>query len=198
MTRILVIRHGESEWNATGRWQGQQNAPLTDLGRRQAVAAGSRLGTVDAIVASDLDRALETAKLVAEHLGVGPVRAEARLRERHAGEWEGLTRAEIDARWPDFLGTGRRPPGWESDEELLDRVRACLVELAAGLVGGEALVFSHGGVIRALERAAGGDSQPIPNLGARWLDVTGDDIRLGDRVTLIDPDDVEITIPGQI
>lgn len=198
MSRILVVRHGESEWNAAGRWQGQQDPPLTALGRRQALAAAANLGVVDEIVASDLQRAAETAALVAEHLGIGPVHVDARIRERHAGPWEGLTRAEIDALYPGFLGEGRRPTGWEDDDVLVARARGFLVELAAGLDGGDALAFSHGGVIRALERLLGADNQPIPNLGARWFEVVGDEIGLGERVLLIDPDDVEVTIPGQI
>ena len=103
MTRVLLIRHGQSEWNADGRWQGQADPPLTDLGRHQALHAARNLGTVDAIVASDLQRASETALIIAEALGVGPVVLEPGLRERDAGEWSGLTRAEIERDWPGYL-----------------------------------------------------------------------------------------------
>ena len=146
MTRVLLIRHGQSEWNADGRWQGQADPPLTDLGRHQAMHAARNLGAVDAIVASDLQRASETALIIAEALGVGPVVLEPGLRERDAGEWSGLTRAEIERDWPGYLdspsadrhaafgvapgpatvGTPsagrRRPPSWEPDDVLLDRV----------------------------------------------------------------------------
>jgi len=100
VTRMLLARHGQSEWNALGRWQGQADPPLSELGRQQARAAADRLGTVDAIVSSDLERALATAAIIAEVLGVGPVLVEPRLRERSAGEWSGLTRDEIEADWP--------------------------------------------------------------------------------------------------
>jgi broad specificity phosphatase PhoE len=198
MARVLLIRHGESLWNAEGRWQGQADPPLTDLGRRQAIAAAQRLGVVDEIVASTLERALETAMLVSDQLGIGPVHPDPRLRERHAGEWQGLTRAEIDAGWPGFLGSGRRPDGWEPDEELLVRVLAALIDLAATVGTGDALVFTHGGVIRAVERAFDAKSPPIENLGGRWLEFDGTEIEIGERVVLIDPDEVEVTIPGQI
>src|SRR5687767_11323336 len=95
-TRVLLVRHGQSEWNATGRWQGQADPPLTDLGRRQARSAAAALGTVDAVFASDLQRASETALIIAGELGVGPVVVDPDLRERDAGEWSGLTRVEIE------------------------------------------------------------------------------------------------------
>ena len=103
MTRVLLIRHGQSEWNADGRWQGQADPPLTDLGRHQALHASRNLGVVDAIVASDLQRATETALIIAGELGVGPLVLEPGLRERDAGEWSGLTRAEIERDWPGYL-----------------------------------------------------------------------------------------------
>src|SRR3546814_7398309 len=73
MARVLLVRHGQSEWNATGRWQGQADPPLTDLGRAQAHHAARSLGVVDAIVASDLQRAADTALIISGALGVGPV-----------------------------------------------------------------------------------------------------------------------------
>jgi len=108
-TRALLTRHGQSEWNALGRWQGQADPPLSDLGRRQAHEAARSLGTVDGIWASDLQRAAETAVIIGDDMGVGPVVLDADLRERDAGEWTGLTRAEIERRYPGFLPDGRRP-----------------------------------------------------------------------------------------
>src|SRR3546814_1711635 len=105
MTRVLLVRHGQSEWNATGRWQGQADPPLTDLGRAQAHHAARSLGVVDAIVASDLQRAADTALIISGELGVGPVVLDEGLRERDAGEWSGLTRAEIERDWPGYLRT---------------------------------------------------------------------------------------------
>jgi probable phosphoglycerate mutase len=186
MTRMLLTRHGQSEWNAVGRWQGQADPPLTDVGRGQARAAADRLGAVDAIVSSDLDRAVTTAAIVAEALGVGPVLIEPRLRERAAGEWSGLTRDQIEAEWPGYLATRRRPPGFETDEALLTRVRGALDDLSRGHPDAELLVVTHGGVVYVLEGAAGLTFERLPNLSGRWLSHDGQHVHLGDRVHLAD------------
>src|SRR5215813_8680553 len=94
-TRLVVIRHGQSTWNAIGRWQGHADAPLTDLGRTQAARAVASLPPVEVIWASDLERARATAAVIGEALGLD-VQVDVRLRERNAGEWTGLTRAEIE------------------------------------------------------------------------------------------------------
>src|SRR5690606_3013114 len=113
------------EWNAAGRWQGQADPPLSELGRRQARAAGATVGAVDAVVASPLERAHHTAVAISESVGVGPVLVLPDLMERHAGEWQGLTRAQIDEQYPGYLADRgehrRRPPGWEDDDVLLER-----------------------------------------------------------------------------
>src|SRR3954449_978711 len=80
-SRVLFVRHGQSEWNALGRWQGQADPPLSDLGRAQARAAAHSLGALDAIFASDLQRAAETAAIISAAIGVGPVLVEPDLRE---------------------------------------------------------------------------------------------------------------------
>ena len=103
MARILLVRHGESEWNSVGRWQGQADSPLSDLGRQQAKVASRALGQLDLVVCSDLQRAQVTAEIIASELGVGPVVIDAGLRERDAGEWSGLTRTEIHEQWPGYL-----------------------------------------------------------------------------------------------
>ena len=186
MTRMLLARHGQSEWNALGRWQGQADPPLSTLGRRQAQAAAERIGTVDAIVASDLDRALTTAVIIAEAIGVGPVLVEPRLRERSAGEWSGLTRDEIEERWPGYLAERRRPPGFESDESLLARTTEALADLAAAHPDAELLVVTHGGVVYVLESDAGLAFSRLPNLSGRWLAHDGDGVQLGERIELVD------------
>lgn len=197
LLQVLAIRHGQSAWNALGRWQGQADPPLTDLGRRQAFHAAQHLGTVDAIVASDLQRARETAEIIAEELGVGPVSVEPAFRERHAGEWEGLTKAEIEERWPGYLADRRRPPGFEPDGafaaralEGLDRVRRVHHE-------GSVLVVAHAGVIFRLESHLGTPWAPLPNLAGRWFGLDADgEVHLGERVVLVEPD--EVTVPGQL
>ena len=195
MARILLVRHGQSVWNADGRWQGQADPPLSELGEQQAVAAARSIGLVDAVYTSDLTRARHTAELVAAPLGTDVV-VDARLRERHAGDWEGRTRAEIDEGWPGFLDSGRRPDGYEPDESVLARVLAALTSIAARH-DGDVLVITHGGVVRTVERHLGGDADGlIPNLGGRWLDHDGATVRLGARVVLLD--ESQVTRPDQI
>jgi broad specificity phosphatase PhoE len=220
MTRVLLVRHGQSEWNADGRWQGQADPALTDLGRHQAQHAARSLGTVDAIVSSDLQRAGETAAILSGELGVGPVVLDPDLRERHAGEWQGLTRAEIERDWPGYLdppppiegmpeaaspaartseegGPRRRPPGWESDHSLVERAVAALGRIHDLVGDGEALAVTHGGLVYALERMLGAPFVRLPNLGGRWVDVGPEGPEaLGERVLLVEPD--ELTIPAQI
>lgn len=209
MARILLVRHGESEWNAVGRWQGQADPPLTDLGRRQALAAAQTIGTVDAVAASDLQRALDTAMVIAEQLGVGPVLIESGFRERDAGEWSGLTRAEIHRDWPGYLpddpaaralsrDESMRPPSWEPDEKLLARSLDALHRLADQIGEGEAVVVTHGGVVYAIEAHLGEPWSRLANLGARWITVADGRVELGDRLMLVDPHDVTVTTPDQI
>src|SRR5215510_12125112 len=195
-TRVLLVRHGQSEWNAEGRWQGQADPPLSDLGRRQAREAARLIGAIDAIWASDLQRAAETAAIISGDLGVGPVVLDPDLRERDAGEYSGLTRPEIDARFPGYLADGRRPPGWESDEHLLARALRAVARIAETVPGGDILVITHGGLVYTLENHLGADHLRLANLAARWLEVSGESLRLGERIILTDPDDV--TVPGQI
>ena len=195
MARILLVRHGQSVWNADGRWQGQADPPLSELGEQQAVAAARGIGLVDAIYTSDLTRARHTAELVAAQLGFD-VAVDVRLRERDAGDWEGRTRAEIDEGWPGFLDSGHRPDGYEPDASVLARALAALTAIAASH-DGDVLVITHGGVVRTVERHLGGDADGlIPNLGGRWLDHDGETVRLGARVVLLD--ESQVTRPDQI
>lgn len=191
---ILVVRHGQSEWNADGRWQGQENPPLTALGRRQAHHAASAVGAVDAIYSSPLDRAATTAMLISEAIGVGPVILSPGLMERHAGEWQGLTRPQIEEAFPGYLDAGRRPPSWEDDQHVEDRVMAALGEIADAHPEGHALVVAHAGVIFAIERALGAPWERLANLGGRWLVRNEGAWSVGERVHLL----IEETIPDQI
>jgi broad specificity phosphatase PhoE len=195
-TRILLVRHGQSEWNASGRWQGQADPPLTDLGRAQAIEAARALGAVDAIWASDLARAADTAVIIAEALGVGPVVLDPDLRERDAGEWSGLTRDEINERYPGYLQDGARPPGWEPDPALLARALRVVARIGAHVPGGDVVTITHGGLIYMLEQHLGAGFARIANVEGRWVVVDGEAMRLGERLLLAEPDDV--TVPGQI
>jgi broad specificity phosphatase PhoE len=185
--RVLLVRHGESTWNAEGRWQGRADPPLSPDGERQARDAADALPAVAVVWASDLARARQTAELVAP--AGAAVRLDARLRERDVGAWAGLTRAEIDARDPGALEGGRRPPGWESDEALGARcwpaLRAVTASLASGLAG-LGLVVTHGGLIRVVAEGLDVAAWPVPNLGGVWLERRGDAFSLGPRVSLLD------------
>ncbi len=194
VTRILVVRHGQSEWNADGRWQGQENPPLTELGQQQAVHAAQAVGAVDAVYASPLDRAATTAHLIAEMLGIGPVVLLGGLMERHAGEWQGLTRDQIDRAFPGYLEAGQRPPGWEDDDLVEARVMDALDSIAAEHPGGHVLAVAHAGVIFAIERQLGAAWERLANLSGRWLQRTEGGWHIGERVHLL----VDETIPDQI
>ena len=190
---MLLVRHGQSEWNAVGRWQGQADPVLTDLGRDQASAAArSRsLGSFDAVVSSPLQRSVDTATVLADAIGVGPVLTDAGLMERDAGPWQGLTRAQIEEAWPGMLASGDRPDGYERDGALLARVMSALAGVADMVAGGSALVVTHAGVVYAVEGTCGERMVRLPNLGGRWLDLDDGNLVLGPRVDLV-PD---ATIP---
>lgn len=197
-TRVLVVRHGQSVWNADGRWQGHADPPLSALGAQQARAAADALGTLDAVVASDLVRALDTATIIAAALGIGPVDVDPRLRESDAGEWTGLTRHEIEAAFPGWLAEGRRPPSFEHWEHVAERAAHALRDLAARHPGGDVLVVSHSGVIRSLERRLGAPSPLVANLGGTWFQVADGAVTAGERVVLVDPQRVTVTTPPQL
>ena len=185
-TRLLMIRHGQSEWNASGRWQGHADTALSETGRRQAGHASEVLGTFDSVWASDLERAHETAHIIAELLGIGPVQTDPRLRENDVGPWQGLTTTEVEAGWPGFLDSRRRPPGFEDPALAVARVLAAMGEIASANAGGEVLIVSHGGVIAAVHQALGVPDHRVGNLGGSWFTVHGDGrVTAGEAVNLL-------------
>jgi broad specificity phosphatase PhoE len=200
--RLLLVRHGQSEWNAQGRWQGHADPPLTELGLAQARHASQHLRVpVRRIVSSDLVRAVQTAAVLAADRAVPPPEQRPDLRERSAGPWEGRTHDEIERDWPGYLASGRRPDGFEADEALLRRIVPALLLLAreaavdVGRTPGAdgdhvTLVVTHGGVLRALDRAHGCDEERFANLGGRWWEVRGEELVPGERLVLVDPDEV--------
>ncbi len=164
---ILLVRHGETEWNLVGRWQGTTDIPLSDNGRAQARELGERLRGhgIARVFASNLSRARETAEIVTATLDLNvPVVVDARLRERGYGCFEGLTRDECAARFPDAwekYQIDRRvvPPDGESQTAIITRVMAVMREIAsvADLPDdASVLVVSHGGSIRSFVHAAVG------------------------------------------
>jgi broad specificity phosphatase PhoE len=168
VTTILLARHGETEWNRSNRFQGHADPPLNGTGREQAHALAELLADepLTGVYSSPLRRAFETAQVVAAPHELEPVPLDA-LREVDVGSWQGLTRAEVEERFPEqyrrWLGYGR---GWEDGEtyeQMGQRVVAALRELAAQHDGERLLVVTHGGPIRAaLAQAAG-----IPHAEAR-------------------------------
>jgi probable phosphoglycerate mutase len=188
-TRLLLLRHGQSEWNAQRRWQGWADPPLSRLGEAQAAAAATHLAGLglQGVAASDLQRARRTGELIAAALGLAPVRVDVDLRERDVGDWSGHTTEEIERRWPGQLEAWRQgrlasPPNGEAD--MLPRVRSALERLVT--TGKHWLVVTHGGVIHALDRSLGAEPTPIYNVCGRWLEAGEDGLRPGEVVLLPD------------
>jgi probable phosphoglycerate mutase len=161
VTTILMARHGETDWNRESRFQGHSDTLLNDAGRAQARELAERLAGdgIVAVYASPLLRARETAEIVAACLGLRVETVDG-LREVDVGSWSGLTRSEIEERFPDgFRRWLELDHGWEDGEtydELGRRVLASLAELAARHPEQRVLVVSHGGPMRAAMAAAAG------------------------------------------
>ncbi|MFP5489538.1 MAG: histidine phosphatase family protein [Acidimicrobiia bacterium] len=178
--RLLVLRHGRSEWNAVRRWQGRFDSPLDVVGRAQATAVADELAGLgerwSRPTSSTLGRAAETAAIIAARLGLEPPTLDERLVEAHAGEWQGLTPAEIEAAYPGWLAAHRRPEGFEPLERVVARATAALLDVAHTTPdGSSALVVSHSGLIRSVVRSLGLTDTRIPNLGGVWFRLpTGD------------------------
>jgi probable phosphoglycerate mutase len=176
-TRLVVIRHGETEWNRERRMQGTTDTRLSDLGRAQARALGVRLAShgFTALYSSDLSRARDTAHAIAEHTGRSVV-TDPRLQERRFGIFEGLLAAEIKSRYPEEHArfASRDPdyevPGGESASAFTARCLGCLSEIAGRHPGEEVVVVTHGLVLDALYRAAHGlghgEPRPVPLINA--------------------------------
>lgn len=175
-TRLLLARHGETDWNRVGRWQGHADPPLNEEGRRQAAVLAEQLAAdgVEAVYSSDLRRAAETAAVVAQRLGL-PVVEDPALREIDVGSWSGLTRAEVEERFPDGHARwlrGEIGHDGETREQLAARVVPAIERIAAAHPGQTVLVVTHGGVIRALRRHAAGDpGDPVENGATVWLEL---------------------------
>ena len=169
--RLLLWRHGQTEHNASGHWQGHLDSPLTELGRRQAAAAVPVLLAMEPalVVASDLRRATDTAKILTEGSGL-PLRLDKRLRETDIGDWQGLTSAEVETRYPGGITTWQNdptwaPPGGESRVEVALRASEVVAELDQDH-DGTVLLCAHGGLITALTAQLLGMPVPIwPQLG---------------------------------
>lgn len=197
-TRILLVRHGQSTWNALGKWQGRADPPLSPLGQQQAASAAARVGIVDAVIASPLVRARQTAEIIAEGIGVGPVDTDDRLIETDAGDWTGLTFHEIRTGWPGWLDQHKWPDNFEREIDIVARMAEALIDIAARYPGANVVAVTHSGAMRNLDRSLGDHDPSIPNLAARWYDVNEFSITGGERLLLADPEHTTFTGSAQV
>lgn len=160
MTELLLVRHGETDWNAEGRLQGHTDRPLSEYGRSQAsrLAADLEGEDVEAIYSSDLARARETAEIVGERIGL-PVVLDPGLREKDWGNWEGLTAVERDR--VEFVG--------ESTEAHQERMLQALQRIAERHPAGRVLVVTHGGSMRRVQTVVLGLALPVVENCGRWV-----------------------------
>lgn len=185
-TRICLVRHGETEWNAERRIQGQIDIALNANGLRQAAGAGRWLKTANivALYSSDLKRARMTADIIGQALGLAPTLV-PEMRERRYGIFEGLTYAEAQQKYPEGYAAfeGRNAHyNFENGESLVDmfvRVSSKLQDIAARHQGQNVAVVLHGGVLDVINRFVRGNplEMPrdflIPNAGLNWISTTG-------------------------
>ena len=187
-TRICMVRHGETAWNAEGRVQGQLDIPLNEVGRAQARATAEALAGHDftAIYCSDLTRVRQTCEPSAKKLAL-PVTYLPELRERHYGMFETLTYVEVREKFPEQYARFRdKDPdfdfeGGETLRGFNDRSLKVVADIIARHAGEQILVFTHGGVLEMVyrhARAVGLSSQrdfEIPNAGINWIEVTAEE-----------------------
>ncbi|WP_219414726.1 histidine phosphatase family protein [Pseudonocardia nigra] len=159
LRRLVLLRHGQTDYNAAGRMQGHLDSMLTESGRAQAAAVAPEIARLapDRLVSSDLRRAADTADVLGAACGQ-PVKVDARLRETHLGEWQGCSVAEIEELWPGAIAIWRSdpawaPPGGESRIEVVRRSRPVVEELEEEFADGidaTAVLVAHGGLIAGL------------------------------------------------
>jgi probable phosphoglycerate mutase len=161
LTRVVAVRHGETAWNVATRIQGQLDIGLNETGRAQARRVARALAgeALDAVYASDLQRAADTARAIAAQAGL-PVQTDAALRERGFGSFEGLTWADVEQHHPEASRRWRQrdpafgPPGGETLQVFFERAVAAIAAIAARHRGQHIAIVTHGGVLDALYRAA--------------------------------------------
>jgi len=199
--RFFLLRHAQSTWNAQRRWQGHADPPLSEVGRNSAETIAPLYENVSAIHCSPLLRSLETAEIIGKVLGLDQPFVNENLSERNLGEWTGLTRKEVDQKWPGYLDTHRWPPGAETNDSIRQRALRGLREIieqtkadfggAADVDGVEAdaadvdevdvevLIVTHGGLITTVEQSLGHKWRRIVNLSGRELIAVDGSLELG-------------------
>ncbi len=151
MTEIWLVRHGATDWNLQGRYQGQADIPLNSVGLEQARAMADKLATenIVAIYSSSLQRARQTAQALADRVGL-PVHTDPRLQEVSLGKWEGQLFTDIHQRFPELIAERRanpiyfRPPDGETVAEVVERAVAAVNEIASAHPEGPVVIVSHG------------------------------------------------------
>lgn len=192
---VLVIRHGLTFWNAEHRWQGRADIDLHPDGIEQAKDAAERLTGVriHQVISSNLIRAQRTAEILQGSLVMteSDLLIDDRFAERDIGQWSGLVTDEIEAQWPGRLNQWRRGeaevPGGEKESAMaarvMDGLRSTLTSISAQLIP-VAVVVSHGGVMRTLDRLTRASERNVHNLDGRWYSLVGDEIVPGEVVRL--------------
>ena len=182
--RVVLLRHGRTEWNAQRRFQGQADPPLDDVGRAQAYSVAALVAALrpDVLITSDLTRAVQTAEIVSELAGATPA-LDARFRERGLGHWEGLTRDEVALAYPDeyadwLAGRDVSRRGGETREEVAARAAAAFAELPDVPT---TLIVTHSATAMALTNSLLGIAQGLHPLGplanCHWSELANE----GDR-----------------
>ncbi len=184
--RLLLIRHGQTEWNSEGRWQGTIDTPLSAIGITQAEALAAYLQAnepgIVAVYSSLLQRAKVTAQIVADALGVA-VHHDARLQEIHLGAFQGLTTQEMDERYPTEFAEMHKGelaftfPEGESRQMLYDRAHAVMHDIRTAHPDQTIAVVTHAGVKRMIMRRLMGDevSKQVPSIGNTSLTILESD-----------------------
>lgn len=181
MLRLLLLRHAQSTWNAEGRWQGHADPPLSDEGKQTAKAAAPQYSHISRIVSSPLLRAAETAEIIAESSGTSHIATHPGLTERDLGEWTGLTRREVEERWPGYLEDHKWPESAETTEAFIERVLEGIHSVAEEH-NDDVLVVAHAGVIITLEQSLGVPWRRIGNLCGRAIEYDRGKLQLGEEL----------------
>jgi broad specificity phosphatase PhoE len=196
MRYVYIARHGQSTWNAEGRWAGRMDVPLTALGQEQALAAAAGLRDFGfrAVYSSALSRSRRTAEIIASHLGLPFGGVLAGFNERDVGVLSGLTSPEIDEKFPGLLdswrhqGTPVEPPGGEPWGAFVERVRESFTRIQEE----RCLLVAHAGVLRAVAGILAEEPRRSANLEGRWVSLS-DNLTLGAEV----PRDLNPGVLGQ-